>query len=233
MGFPALTVSDGPATGFEGISGSELTVAPNGDVWCDGYGDVLLARFDGQDWWTYNHTDIGTIESEEPFDNAHFYEIAVDQSGTLWAVALFEKSPRSAKRTDGSISETWTPLLTFNGTQWSKYQLGVGMIFPDSQGRVWMSCGTNGLCIKDGSMWKHYDLIRSGEQMTEDAAGRLWIAEADYFGVLEGTTWNRASLGGTRSRYIRSPSHRQPGRPVDPLRRSSLSVAPVRSAHGH
>ena len=36
---------------FEGISGSELTVAPNGDVWCDGYGDVLLARFDGQDWW--------------------------------------------------------------------------------------------------------------------------------------------------------------------------------------
>ena len=40
-------------------------------------------------------------------------------------------------------------------------------------------------------MWKHYDLINSVDQMTEDAAGRLWIAEEDYFGVLEGTTWTR------------------------------------------
>ena len=117
---------------FEGTS-SRLTVAPNGDVWCDGYGDVLLARFDGQDWWTYNHTDIGTIESEE-HDDANPTNIAVDQSGTLWAVVWFDKARRSAKKTDGSISETWSRLLTFNGTQWSVYQLGIGMIFLDSQG---------------------------------------------------------------------------------------------------
>ena len=79
---------------FEGTS-SRLTVAPNGDVWCDGYGDVLLARFDGQDWWTYNHTDIGTIESEEHFDDANPTNIAVDQSGTLWAVVWFDKARRS------------------------------------------------------------------------------------------------------------------------------------------
>ena len=173
---------------FEGMEYPRLTVAPNGDVWCVGYNDFLLARFDGQDWWAYNHTDIGTIESEKYFDNAYSTDIAVDQSGTLWAVVLFETG--SAKRTDGSIPETWTRLLTFNGTHWSKYQLGVGMIFPDSQGRVWMDC-IKGLCVKDGSMWKHYDLINSVDQMTEDAAGRLWIAEEDYFGVLEGTTWTR------------------------------------------
>ncbi len=172
---------------FEGMDGSRLTVAPNGDVWCAGYNNFLLARFDGQNWWTYNHTDIGIIESEEHFDNANPTNIAVDQSGTLWAVVWFE-ALRSAKRTDGSVSETWTRLLTFNGTHWSEYQLGVGRIFPDSQGRVWMSC-VGGLCVKDGSMWKHYDLINSVQQMTEDAAGRLWIGKGGYFGVLEGTTW--------------------------------------------
>ena len=158
-------------------------------MWCDGTGDVLLARFDGQDWWTYNHTDIGTIESEEHFDNAYSTDIAVDQSGTLWADVLFEKTPRSAKRTDGSISETWTRLLTFNGTHWSAYQLSVGSIFPDSEGRVWMNWGL-GLFVKDGSMWKRYDDTRWSivDGMMEDAAGRLWIAD-DYLGVLEGTTW--------------------------------------------
>lgn len=178
---------------FEGTS-SRLTVAPNGDVWCDGYGDVLLARFDGQDWWTYNHTDIWTIENEKHFDDASPTNIAVDKSGTLWAVVWFDKARRSAKRTDGSISEKWSRLLTFNGTQWSEYQLGVGMIFLDSQGRVWMNCV--GLCVKDGSMWKRYDRVKTGDyrrwrvdEMTEDAAGRLWIAEGGYFGVLEGTTW--------------------------------------------
>ena len=173
---------------FEGIDGSRLTVAPNGDVWCDGDGDVLLARFDGQDWWTYNHTDLGTIESEEHFDDAHPANIAVDQSGTLWAVIWFDRARRSAKKTDGSVSEVWSRLLTFNGTQWSAYQFGVGMRFLDSQGRVWMDCWL-GLCVKDGSMWKYYDLIDSYVQMTEDAAGRLWIAEGGYFGVLEETTW--------------------------------------------
>ncbi len=176
---------------FEGLLRGVVAIAPNGDVWCDGYGDVLLARFDGQDWWTYNHTDIGTIESEEHFDTAYPINIAVDQSGTLWAVVYFAKAQRSAKKTDGSIPEIWTRLLTFNGTQWSAYQLGVGKIFPDSKGRVWMDC-FEGLCVKDGSMWKHYDLINSAGQMTEDAAGRLWIAKGGYFGyfgVLEGTTW--------------------------------------------
>ena len=172
---------------FEGIGGSRLTVAPNGDVWCDNHGNFLLARFDGQNWWAYNHTDIGTIESEEHFDNARFIKITVDQSGTLWAVVWFDKARRSAKKTDGSVSETWSRLLTFNGTQWSAYQLGVGTIFPDSQGRVWMSC-RSGLCIKDGSMWKHYNLDRSVDQMTEDSAGRLWIVD-DNVGVLEGATW--------------------------------------------
>ena len=181
---------------FEGMYGSGLTVAPNGDVWCEGDGDFLLARFDGQNWWTYNHTDIGTIESEEHFDSSYLINIAVEQSGTLWVVVYFSRTLRSAKKTDGSIpEETWTRLLSFNGTQWASYQFDAWLIFPDSEGRVWMSC-INGLCVKDGSTWKRYDVVGTGDyrrwrvgEMTEDAAGRLWIAEVSYFGVLEGATW--------------------------------------------
>ena len=53
-----------------------------------------------------------------------------------------------------------------------------------------------GLYVKEGSTWKHYPEVGTGDdvrwrvrQMTEDAAGRLWIVEENYFGVLEGTTW--------------------------------------------
>ena len=186
---------------FEGLWGDVVAVAPNGDVWCTGYGDVLLTRFDGQDWWTYDHDDMGIansdpwwaytnddmgiVESEESFHRVHVIEIAFDRSGTLWATLQFWNQSEW----------NWPRPLSFNGVQWTSYQFDAWMIFPDSQGRVWMSC-INGLCVKDGSTWKRYDTIGTGDyrrwrvgEMTEDAAGRLWIAEGGYFGVLEGTTW--------------------------------------------
>ena len=186
---------------FEGLLGNGVAIAPNGDVWCSGYGDVLLVRFDGQDWWTYDHDDIG-IDNESIHiqidDNVWTYEdlyidrIVVDRSGTLWAVANFFKGTLGVR---SSIEITVPRLLSFNGTQWTLYQPDAWMIFPDSQGRVWMSC-IDGLCIKDGSTWKRYDMVGTGDEtrwdvygMTEDAAGRLWIMEGSYFGVLEGTTW--------------------------------------------
>ena len=185
---------------FEGLLGNVVAIAPNGDVWCTGYGDFLLARFDGQDWWTYDRDDMGIVEgdpwwdhdydigivdSEKSFSSVDVIEIAFDRSGTLWATLKF-----------WNPSEwTWPRPLSFNGTQWTSYQFGAWRIFLDSQGRVWMSC-INGLCIKDGSTWKRYDRVGTGDyirwrvgEMTEDAAGRLWIAEGGYFGVLEGTTW--------------------------------------------
>ena len=187
---------------FEGMAAT-IAVAPNGDVWCNGNGDVLLARFDGQDWWTYDHDDIG-IDNESiyiPIYNnvwAHEYvyisEIAFDRSGTLWAVANFFKGTAGVR---SSIEKTAPRLLSFNGTQWTAYELeDVWMIFPDSQGRVWMNC-IYGVCVKDGSTWKRYDEVRIGDYsrwaiyspITEDAAGRLWIVDAYYFGMLEGTTW--------------------------------------------
>ena len=186
---------------FEGMAAT-IAVAPNGDVWCTGNGDVLLARFDGQDWWTYDHDDIG-IDNESVYrpihDNvwAHEYvyisEIAFDRSGTLWAVADFFKGTLGVR---SSIEITVPRLLSFNGTEWTLYEFDAWLIFLDSEGRVWMDC-FEGLCVKDGSTWKRYDEVRTGDYsrwaiyspITEDAAGRLWIVDAYYFGMLEGTTW--------------------------------------------
>ena len=190
--------------GFE--EGGGIAVAPNGDVWCNGYGDVLLARFDGQDWWAYDHNDMGIVDSEPgwtyaadfmgfdatwgSFDDVGITPIAIDRSGTLWAIAHFWKlvGPKTSER-------IWNSLLSFNGTEWTSYQPSVGIIFPDSQGRVWMDC-FEGLCVKDGSTWKRYNRVRTGDSrrwsvgsMTEDTVGRLWIVEGNYFGALEGTTW--------------------------------------------
>ena len=181
---------------FEGLLGHAAAVAPNGDVWCTGYGDVLLTRFDGQAWWTYDHNDMGIVDSEERFYNVGVINIAVDRSGTLWATLEFSKPV-------GTSSERrWFRLLSFNGTQWTSDQFDLEMylshaqmIFPDSKGRVWMDCWW-GLCVKDGSTWKRYDVVGTGDYsrwfvygMTEDAVGRLWMVDGNYFGVLEGTTW--------------------------------------------
>ena len=52
-----------------------------------------------------------------------------------------------------------------------------------------MSC-IEGMCIKDGSTWKRYDRVGTGDYYTldycseirrKDAAGRLWIAEGKLF----------------------------------------------------
>ena len=161
----------------------------------------LLARFDGQDWWTYDHDDIGIDnesvyipihDNEWAYEEVYISEIAFDRSGTLWAVADFFKGTLGVR---SSIEITVPRLLSFNGTEWTLYEFDTWMIFPDSQGRVWMS-SINGLCVKDGSTWKRYDMVGTGdetrwdvEEIREDAAGRLWIVEGGYFGVLEGTTW--------------------------------------------
>ena len=203
---------------FEGLRGNVVAVAPNGDVWCTGFGDFLLARFDGQDWWTYDHDDIG-IDNDIPIDDnvwahvhdnvwAHEYiyisEIAFDRSGTLWAVASFFKG------TDGVRSSTEITVprpLSFNGTEWTLYEFDAWLIFLDSEGRVWMNC-VEGLCVKDGLTWKRYDRVGTGDYtrwrtvdgMTEDPAGRLWIVEGNYFGVLEGTSWFGFPYGEFRAR---------------------------------
>ena len=168
----------------------QIAVAPNGDVWCTGGNEFLLWRFDGQTWWLYDHANVGLDRREEILD------IAVDESGTLWAVYYF---PGDFKRSDYENPEGYW-LTSFDGAEWTSYQLLAGHIFADSQGRVWLSSGRTyrgiGLYVKEGSTWKHYPEVGTGDdvrwrvrQMTEDAAGRLWIVEENYFGVLEGTTW--------------------------------------------
>ena len=196
---------------FEGLRGNAVAVAPNGDVWCTGFGDFLLARFDGQDWWTYDHDDmgivdsdprwtydhddIGIVDSEKSFHRVDVTEIAFDRSGTLWATLLFWNQSEWS----------WHRLLTFNGTQWTEYDQAVFLILEERQGLVWLSC-EGGVCIKDGSTWKRYDEVGTGDytrwavyEMTEDAAGRLWIEEGNYLGVLEGTTWTGFSYGEFRA----------------------------------
>ena len=208
-------------TCYRGLFGQRIAVAPNGDVWCTGYRGSLLARFDGQAWWTYDYADMGIVDSEpwwtyatnqqsrfdgqawwhpielEPvfhsiqgtFDHVQVTNIAVDRSGTLWAVLEFDVL------VDDFGERTWSSLLSFDGTRWTSYLGRFGMIFSDSQGRVWLNCGilsvkdgwTGGLCFKEGSTWKYYQsLSLYGWRGVGD---RLWVAKGDYFGLLEGTTW--------------------------------------------
>ena len=176
--------------------GYRHAVAPNGEVWCTGGGGCLLARFDGQDWWTYDLADIGVDAREARFDHLYVTEIAVDRSGRLWAVANFWQVLDEV----GGIEKTWTRLLTFDGTQWTWYQLDVGMLFADSGGRVWVDC-EEGLYVQegastrlwtDGSTWKRYDRVGPGDEVgwdefcgvAEDAG-----VEDSCFGVLEGAVW--------------------------------------------
>ena len=176
--------------------GYRHAVAPNGEVWCTGRGGYLLARFDGQDWWTYDLDDIGTDAREARFDNLHIAEIAVDRSGTLWAMASFWQVLDEV----AGIERTWTRLLTFDGTQWTWYRLAVRMLLADRAGRVWVDCG-EGLYVQegastrqwtDGSTWKRYDRVGTGDAVgwdelygvTEDAG-----VEYRYFGILEGAVW--------------------------------------------
>ena len=166
--------------------GYRHAVAPDGEMWCTGSGGYLLMRFDGQDWWTYDLDDIGMDAREARFDNLHIVEIAVDRSGTLWAMANFWQVLDEV----AGIERTWTRLLTFDGRQWTWYQLDVGMLFADRTGRVWVDCG-EGLYVKDGTTWKRYAEVTGDEArwdacygVAEDAA-----VEGSYFGVLEGTLW--------------------------------------------
>ena len=177
-------------TRHEKIWGLEIATAPNGDVWSLGLvgGEYLLMRFDGQVWWGYDHADIGIDVEDANFDDVRFIRIVVDGTGTLWAIAQFNDV------IDLTMERFWTSLFTFDGTRWTSYQVDTGLVLPDSQGRAWVA--SIGLYVKDGSTWKHYGETEAGDTvrwsvsgMAEDRAGRLWIAGADYFGVLEGTTW--------------------------------------------
>ena len=171
-------------------------VAPNGEVWCTGSGGYLLARFDGQDWWTYDLADIGTDASESRFDHLHIAEIAVDRSGTLWAMANFWQVLDEV----AGIERTWTRLLTFDKTQWTWYRLDVRMLLADREGRVWVDCG-EGLYVKEGastrlwtdsSTWKRYDRVGMGDEIGWDAwYGVMEDAgvEDSCFGLLEGAVW--------------------------------------------
>ena len=188
------------------VVGSEVEVAPNGDVWCggfvggfvdtslEGYGDILLARFDGQTWWTYNYADLGIIESEEHFDAVQVTRMAFDQSGTLWANFQFWDIHDPYKGTN----DTWLRVLSFDGTQWTSYRFDPeghleGRLYPDREGRVWVEC-PKGFCVKDGSAWKHY-----ATYVPDWANHYRMYADGTHVGVLEGTIWTgfywKAALG--------------------------------------
>ena len=156
-----------PRTGY----GTDLAVAPSGDVWfADRY---LIYRFDGQDWWAYGHED-GIPEGE-------VWSIAVDKSGTVWAILY-------------STSYEYL-IISFDGRRWVSYEVpvpggAVVGILADSKNRVWVGEGRR-LYVRQNGTWSEYDRegLRGAYRMYEDSYGRLWISAGSAFGVLDGTSW--------------------------------------------
>ncbi len=151
--------------------GTSLAVAPSGDVWfADRY---LIYRFDGQDWWAYGHED-GIPEGE-------VWSIAVDKSGTVWAILY-------------SIPYGYL-IISFDGRRWVSYEVpvpggAVVGILADSKNRVWVGEGRR-LYVRQNGTWSEYDRegLRGAYRMYEDSYGRLWISAGSAFGVLDGTSW--------------------------------------------
>ena len=105
----------------------DLEVAPNGDLWLAGFDEenrdqVVLARFDGEQWTTY----------DQPFaDQSHapelYFDLAVGPDGTLW-VAF----PGGLGSYDGT---NWS----VRATEFKAYEGGPVDVAPD--GTVWYTDG--------------------------------------------------------------------------------------------
>ena len=159
-------------------NGIDLAAAPNGDIWY--VAEFKLYRFDGEDWWKYGYED-GIP------DRAEIERITVDRSGTLWAAFIIHGL-------DTEAEPDWYILTSFDGHQWTSYQLygGAKGFFEDSRNRLWVG-SSDGLYVRENQTWRRYDRGRrrwvGHISMAEYEDGKFWIRNGNEFGWLDGTKW--------------------------------------------
>jgi len=120
---------DGPS-GPVGVF--DIESAPNGDVWVGGFvGDewdqVVLARYDGDEWTTYDWPFADRSESEEVL----FFGLAVGPDGTVWVdfpggLGSYDGSIWSVRLVTMAEAGTATALdVAPDGTVWYFDQIGL------------------------------------------------------------------------------------------------------------
>lgn len=161
----------------EGVLVRDLAVDLDGHVWVATSGGV--SKFDGSNWTSYD--DSSGLASDST--NA----IAVDADGGIWVV--HEKG--------ASI---------FDGSRWMNYgssgaDVKVDGLYSaedvavDTDGRMWMTTYSQGVCVFDGDNWKTYTRENSGligghgRAIACDSHGRVWVGTDYELAVFDGNEW--------------------------------------------
>ena len=128
-----IKLQNGDTTSFNGLGNMKvkgITITRKGNVWLAiGNG---VARYDGQSWKTYTSIGSGTFQSAK--------EIAVDSSGTVWAVGdRIGLARYDANDDDFEVNST--------------YDDDVTAIAVDGSGDIWIGRSTGEIAHKDGGTW--------------------------------------------------------------------------------
>jgi ligand-binding sensor domain-containing protein len=211
-------------TTYEGMGGTDLAIAPNGDVWTAS--GEYISRFDGQNWTSYStKTDLvaGRVIS-----------LVVAPDG-LVLVCTFEDGSSWISVFDGNTWETYSSGYAYSmafspdGTIWlgtwqgiEKFDVntgrsqiireftGVGNLAVTSDDKLWFSVCSgffrsdvpNGVWMYDGKTWKVYafkdDLISCGVSAIETAPdGDIWFGARQGLLRFDGDAWSVYSTNDT------------------------------------
>ena len=157
------------------------TYASLSAVACDATAGVWLAaykgvhRFDGQTFSTYPASKLGTGKFVDLVK-----DVAVAPDGHVWVA-------------------TANSVATFDGTRWRFFEKSKGFkvaysfekIAVDAHGRVWVTAGSAGLLMYDGTRWTVVSKpsLSTGRALAIDKRGRVWVGTYGGVSVYNGRSW--------------------------------------------